>query len=89
MHVRMFIHCCCYNSQGIRKNTPGAVVDILEHPLDKSKVPCMQYMNTCIATIVVQFIPKIHSYVILILLAGVARLHQWTNGFMEFGEKPG
>ena len=32
----------CYNSQGIQKIIPGAVVDILEHPLDKSKVPCMQ-----------------------------------------------
>ena len=28
------------NSQGIQRNNPGAVVDMLEHPLDQGKV-CM------------------------------------------------
>ena len=47
--------CNVVNSRGIQKNSPGAVVDILEHPLDQGKVHtyihnyvCM-YMCSCSA----------------------------------------
>ena len=50
---------------------------------------CSVFAKITAVIVVDQFIQKIHSYASLILLAGVARLHQWTNGFMEFGEKPG
>ena len=41
MYIHIVLYVCvqyCYNSQGGRKNRPGVVVDILEHPLDQGKV---------------------------------------------------
>ena len=66
MCVRMYVHVSCSvymvssdiiyihivaNSQGIQRNNPGAMVDILEHPLDQGKV--RTYVHAYIKHVVV------------------------------------